>query len=169
MISKWNTVDFGTSSLPINLNTPDGVRPTVQEASQSGEQAHKIAYLSDFDGYATEEWVNGKGYLSSIPEGYATVDDVTAAVSDKVSETALNEAINGVYSKVSSLISEEFEMLKELIINLQLKVNELEGRMYSSQEIIDKVNSMKEGDVLNLKIFNDITINSVDRLTIPQN
>ena len=36
MISKWNTVDLGTSSLPINLNTPDGVRPTVQEASQSG-------------------------------------------------------------------------------------------------------------------------------------
>ena len=169
MISKWNTVDLGTSSLPINLNTPDGVRPTVQEASQSGEQAYKIAYLSDFNGYATEEWVNGKGYLSSIPEGYATVDDVTAAVSDKVSETALNEAINGVYSKVSSLISEEFEMLKELVINLQLKVNELEGRMYSSEEIIDKVNSMKEGDVLNLKLFNNITINSVDRLTIPQN
>jgi hypothetical protein len=41
--------------------------------------------------------------------------------------------------------------------------------MYSSEEIIDKVNSMKEGDVLNLKLFNNITINSVDRLTIPQN
>ena len=169
MISKWNTVDLGTSSLPINLNTPDNVRPTVQEASQTGEEAHKIAYLSDFDAYATEEWVNEKGYLSSVPEGYATIDDVTAAVSDKVSETALNEAINGVYSKVSSLISEEFEMLKELVIDLQLKVNELEGRMYSSEEIIDKVNSMKEGEVLNLKLFNDITISSVDRLTIPQN
>ena len=169
MISKWNTVDLGTSSLPINLNTPSGVRPTIQEAGQSGEQAHKIAYLSDFNGYATEEWVNEKGYLNAIPEGYATVDDVTAAVSDKVSETALNEAINGVYSKVSTLITEEFEMLKELVIELQVKVNELEGRMYSSQELIDKIKSMNEGEVLNLRLFNDITFDNEDRLTLPQN
>ena len=169
MVSKWDVVDLGTSSLPINLNTPDGVRPTVQEAGQSGEEAHKIAYLSDFNGYATEKWVEDKGYLTSVPEGYATVDDVTAAVSDKVSETALNEAINGVNNNISSFISEEFETLKELVISLQLKVNELEGRMYTSQEVIDKVKSMEEGDVLNLKIFNDITIDSVDKLTIPQN
>ena len=188
MISKWDVVDLGTSSLPINLNTPNNVRPTVQEAGQSGEEAHKIAYLSDFNGYATEEWVEdkgyltsvpeeyateewveGKGYLTSVPEEYATVDDVTAAVSDKVSETALNEAINGVNNNISSFISEEFEALKELVISLQLKVNELEGRMYTSQEVIDKVSSMKEGDVLNLKIFNDITIDSIDKLTIPQN
>ena len=59
MISKWDVVDLGSSSLKINLNTPNGVRPTVQEAGQSGEQAHKIAYLSDFNGYATEELVVG--------------------------------------------------------------------------------------------------------------
>ena len=47
MISKWDKVDLGTASLPINLNTPKGVRPTVQEAGQSGEEAHKMAYLSD--------------------------------------------------------------------------------------------------------------------------
>ena len=35
--------------LPINLNTPSGVRPTVQEAGQSGEEANKIAYLTDID------------------------------------------------------------------------------------------------------------------------
>lgn len=47
MISKWDNVDLGTSKLPINLNTPKGIRPTVQEAGQSGEEANKIAYLSD--------------------------------------------------------------------------------------------------------------------------
>ena len=47
MVSKWDKVDLGTSSLPINLNTPAGVRPTVQEAGQSGENANEIAYVSD--------------------------------------------------------------------------------------------------------------------------
>ena len=47
MVSKWNIVDLGTTSLPINLNTPKGVRPTVQEAGQSGEEANEIAYLSE--------------------------------------------------------------------------------------------------------------------------
>ena len=49
MVSKWDVVDLGTTTLPINLNTPKGVRPTVQEAGQTGEEANKIAYLSDID------------------------------------------------------------------------------------------------------------------------
>ena len=49
MVNKWNIVDLGTTTLPINLNTPKGVRPTVQEAGQSGEEANKIAYLTDID------------------------------------------------------------------------------------------------------------------------
>lgn len=49
MVNEWDVVDLGTSELPINLNTPKGVRPTVQEAGQTGEEANKIAYLSDLD------------------------------------------------------------------------------------------------------------------------
>lgn len=47
MVNEWDVVDLGTSELPLNMNTPKGVRPTVQEAGQSGEEANKIAYLSD--------------------------------------------------------------------------------------------------------------------------
>lgn len=47
MLNKWGVVDLGTPNKPINLNTPAGVRPTVQEAGQTGEQAHKIAYSED--------------------------------------------------------------------------------------------------------------------------
>ena len=54
MISKWDIVDLGTTSLPINLNTPKGVRPTVQEAGQSGEEANQIAYLSDIEAVKEE-------------------------------------------------------------------------------------------------------------------
>ena len=47
MLSKWNIVDLGSNKLPFNINVPTGVRPTVQEPGQTGETAHKIAYLSD--------------------------------------------------------------------------------------------------------------------------
>lgn len=47
MVSKWDKVDLGTSLLDINLNVPKGNRPTIQEAGQTGEEAHKMAYLSD--------------------------------------------------------------------------------------------------------------------------
>lgn len=55
MVSKWDTVDLGSPSLPINFNTPMGVRPTVQERGQSGEEAYKVAYTSDLDTLATKE------------------------------------------------------------------------------------------------------------------
>lgn len=46
-LNRWGVMDYGNSAFPINFNTPAGVRPTVQEAGQSGEEANKIAYLSD--------------------------------------------------------------------------------------------------------------------------
>ena len=61
MVSKWDVVDLGTTSLPINLNTPSGVRPTVQEAGQSGEEANEIAYLSEIIGLnATDNLLTSK-------------------------------------------------------------------------------------------------------------
>lgn len=50
MVSKYEVVDLGSPKLPINLNTPAGVRPTVQEQGVAGPDAEKIAYLSDLDG-----------------------------------------------------------------------------------------------------------------------
>ena len=61
MVSKWDVVDLGTTTLPINLNTPKGVRPTVQEAGQTGEEANKIAYLSEIIGLnATDNLLTSK-------------------------------------------------------------------------------------------------------------
>ena len=48
-LNRWGVMDFGNPTFPINLNTPAGVRPTVQEAGQTGEQANKIAYVSDVE------------------------------------------------------------------------------------------------------------------------
>lgn len=48
-LNKWDVMDFGSTKYPLNLNVPSGVRPTVQEKGQSGEEANKVAYLSDLD------------------------------------------------------------------------------------------------------------------------
>ena len=53
--------------------------------------------------YITEEELNGKGYLTSIPDTYITDGELSTAISDKVSQTALNEAIEGVENKIPSL------------------------------------------------------------------
>lgn len=46
-LNRWNVVDIGSPYTLTNINTPDGVRPTIQEKSQSGPEAHKIAYVDD--------------------------------------------------------------------------------------------------------------------------
>ena len=50
--------------------------------------------------YVTESELNGKGYLTSIPDTYVTDEELSTAVSDKVSQNALNEAIQGVDGKI---------------------------------------------------------------------
>lgn len=49
MVNKWGIADYGSSRLPFNINVPAGVRPTVQEAGQSGEQARGIAYFDEVE------------------------------------------------------------------------------------------------------------------------
>lgn len=48
-LNRWGVADFGSPKVQLNLNTPKDVRPTVQEQGQTGEEAHKIAYLSDIE------------------------------------------------------------------------------------------------------------------------
>lgn len=37
--------------------------------------------IPSLDGYATEQWVGEQGYLTEVPEGYATTEDVISATS----------------------------------------------------------------------------------------
>lgn len=50
-LSQYDVMDFGSVKFPLNLNVPAGVRPTVQEQGQTGEQANQIAYVSDLSNY----------------------------------------------------------------------------------------------------------------------
>lgn len=48
-LNRLGAADFGSPKVPFNINTPKDVRPTVQEAGQSGEEAHELAYLEDLN------------------------------------------------------------------------------------------------------------------------
>lgn len=79
-LNRWDVADFGSSSVPFNINTPKDVRPTVQEAGQSGEEAHKIAYLSD------------------IESSSAQIEEVKAALETKADKADVDSAVENINS-----------------------------------------------------------------------
>lgn len=47
-------IDAGSPKAPYNINTPQGERPTIQEAGQTGEQAYHMAYQEDLANISAE-------------------------------------------------------------------------------------------------------------------
>lgn len=79
-LNRLGVADFGSSSVPFNINTPKDVRPTVQEAGQSGEEAHKIAYLSD------------------VKSSSAQIEEVKAALETKADKADVDSAVENINS-----------------------------------------------------------------------
>ena len=242
MLSKWDIIDLGTTSLPINLNTPKDVRPTVQEAGQSGDEAHEIAYLSDvesvkeiipsLDGYAKEEWVKEQNYLTEHQDlsHLATKEDVvdvvkyTEGIDKKVILLENGDLVMGKVNKESAIQLEpstdaltllqlnkwnivdvgspntivnlnvlegyrptvqesnqsgdeaheiayldDVESLKELIIDLQSRLKALESKVYNGNQLVDLLSKMEEGKTTDIILYNDVTIDSADKLIVPVN
>ena len=46
-LNRRGIIDVGSPKAPYNINTPQGERPTIQEAGQTGEQAYHMAYQED--------------------------------------------------------------------------------------------------------------------------
>lgn len=46
-LNRGGIIEAGSSKAPYNINTPQGERPTIQEAGQTGEQAYHMAYQED--------------------------------------------------------------------------------------------------------------------------
>lgn len=82
-LNRWNVVDVGSPKTITNINTPDGVRPTVQEKSQSGPEAHKIAYLDD---------------LSVVDDTVSEVDTLKATIATMEAKFAM---LNNKYQELS--------------------------------------------------------------------
>lgn len=79
-LNRWGVADFGSSNVPFNINTPKDVRPTVQEAGQSSEEAHKIAYLSD------------------VESSSAQIEEVKVALETKADKADVDSAVENINS-----------------------------------------------------------------------
>lgn len=149
MINKWDVVDLGTSKLPINLNTPAGVRPTVQEAGQSGEEANKLAYLSDIDDINTmlgnyltrEEFDNlvkdapeALDTLKEISDKLADNDDVAAALTTQISD--LSEKVDEEVSRSTV----EDEEAKARLQTLETGLSELKEKAVLYDDVATEEN-----------------------------
>ena len=157
MINKWDVVDLGTSKLPINLNTPAGVRPTVQEAGQSGEQANKLAYLSDIDDINTmlgnyltrEEFDNlvkdapeALDTLKEIADKLADNDDVAAALTTQISD--LSEKVDEEVSR-STIEDEE---AKARLQTLETGLSELKEKAVLYENVATGENPGRKAIIL---------------------
>lgn len=128
-LSKFDKMDFGSSKYPLNLNVPAGQRPTVQEAGQSGEEAHQIAYLSDIQ---------------------TSVDAYTKAESD---DKFANKADVYTKSEVDDLISEpvdaytkqESDAKYATIEVVNTKVDKVVGKQLSTEDYTSEEKSKLEG------------------------
>ena len=88
-LNRWGVADFGNSSYPFNINTPTGVRPTVQEAGQSGEEAHNLAYLED-----VQKWF-GKIDIPAQYQNSAVVQLIPALEQSYIDDLGNPDTING--------------------------------------------------------------------------
>ena len=128
-LNRRGVADFGSSSVPFNINTPKDVRPTVQEAGQLGEEAHKIAYVSDVAGLsntlealnATVQILQSKvDVLTKTNTEVVSVDGSAGELKDSSKDYIVSGSINENAEIVGKSIS-----LKSIKVsdNARLKLN----------------------------------------------
>lgn len=128
-LNRWGVADFGSSSVPFNINTPKDVRPTVQEAGQSGPEANQIAYVSDVAGLsntlealnATVQILQSKvDVLTKTNTEVVSVDGSTGELKDSSKDYIVSGSINENAEIVGKSIS-----LKSIKVsdNARLKLN----------------------------------------------
>lgn len=134
-LNRWNVVDVGSPYTLTNINTPDGVRPTIQEKSQSGPEAHKIAYLSDFENI--NDIVNSLSTnvkmlqmkLDAINKSNIEIIEITNDVIPEMVDAKKDYIISGNINTTANISGKSIELNNVSITNdarLKLNANDIE-------------------------------------------
>lgn len=110
MVSKWNVADFGSSKLPLNLNS--SIRPTVNDKNE-------ISYMSDLEETSTEI----KKEIADFKE--ETANNFTA-VHNKIDE-AVENLDNKINNAVDTLNEDIAKVDGQLLINEGSSYNDENG------------------------------------------
>lgn len=170
-LNEWNVIDIGSPITLTNINIPDGVRPTVQEKSQSGPNAHKMAYLDDIQ--KLEPTIDSLAALVQIlndkveklsKTNIEVVDGTDASLND----TTKDYVVVGDIAQTSSITAKSVTIKNSSISdNARLSINagdvEVKGLAISGDfpkaqggNAVVKIN---ESDYI---VFRDMTFNSND-------
>lgn len=170
-LNKWNVVDIGSPITLTNINIPDGVRPTVQEKSQSGPNAHKMAYLDDIQKLepTIDSLVALVQILNDKVEKLSKTDiEVVDGTDDSLNDTTKDYVVVGDIAQTSSITAKSVTIKNSSISdNARLSINagdvEVKGLAISGDfpkaqggNAVVKIN---ESDYI---VFRDMTFNSND-------
>lgn len=170
-LNELNVIDIGSPITLTNINIPDGVRPTVQEKSQSGPNAHKMAYLDDIQ--KLEPTIDSLAALVQIlndkVEKLSKTDiEVVDGTDASLNDTTKDYVVVGDIAQTSSITAKSVTIKNSSISdNARLSINagdvEVKGLAISGDfpkaqggNAVVKIN---ESDYI---VFRDMTFNSND-------
>ena len=170
-LNRWNVVDVGSPYTLTNINTPDGVRPTIQEKSQSGPEAHKIAYLSDFENI--NNIVNSLSTnvkmlqmkLDTINKSNIEIIEITNDVIPEMADAKKDYIISGNINTTANISGKSIELNNVSITNdarLKLNANDIEIRDLNLNGDFPKVNGNSVIQINNAEfiLFKDMVFDS---------
>ena len=170
-LNRWNVVDVGSPYTLTNINTPDGVRPTIQEKSQSGPEAHKIAYLEDFENI--NDIVNSLSTnvkmlqmkLDAINKSNIEIIEITNDVIPEMVDTKKDYIISGNINTTANISGKSIELNNVSITNdarLKLNANDIEIRDLNLNGDFPKANGNSVIQINNAEfiLFKDMVFDS---------
>ena len=170
-LNRWNVVDVGSPYTLTNINTPDGVRPTIQEKSQSGPEAHKIAYLSDFENI--NNIVNSLSTnvkmlqmkLDTINKNNIEIIEITNDVIPEMADAKKDYIISGNINTTANISGKSIELNNVSITNdarLKLNANDIEIRDLNLNGDFPKANGNSVIQINNAEfiLFKDMVFDS---------
>lgn len=170
-LNELNVIDIGSPITLTNINIPDGVRPTVQEKSQSGPNAHKMAYLDDIQKLepTIDSLVALVQILNDKVEKLSKTDiEVVDGTDASLNDTTKDYVVVGDIAQTSSITAKSVTIKNSSISdNARLSINagdvEVKGLAISGDfpkaqggNAVVKIN---ESDYI---VFRDMTFNSND-------
>lgn len=170
-LNRWNVVDVGSPYTLTNINIPDGVRPTIQEKSQSGPEAHKIAYLEDFENI--NDIVNSLSTnvkmlqmkLDAINKSNIEIIEITNDVIPEMVDAKKDYIISGNINTTANISGKSIELNNVSITNdarLKLNANDIEIRDLNLNGDFPKANGNSVIQINNAEfiLFKDMVFDS---------
>lgn len=171
-IRKVSSVNGMQGDVVITLEDLGGLTLDALNGYATEQWVEDKKYLTEhqsLENYYTKNDIDSKGYITAIPETYITEDELSTQLSDKVSETALNEALKGYYDKgeVDNLIDNVD--VTEQLQNYYTK-EEIEGKKYLTEIPSEYITEEELADTLDIitELGEDIASleeNKQDKLT----